>query len=410
MLGYYRQAMNKENLGVGCFEPTKKAEKYVLQALRSGRLTYGPFIQRFERRFAKAHDSKYAVMVNSGTSALRIAFACLKEVEKWKDGDEVLIPAITFVATVNTAISNGLKPIFVDVDPKTYNIDPAKIEEKITSRTKAIVPVHMMGQPCDMAPIMRIAKKHKLKVIEDSCETMFTNYRDKVVGSFGDISCFSTYVAHLIITGVGGLAVTSNPKYAEVLRSLANHGRDNIYISIDDDKNTKGKLFKQIIERRFRFVRPGYSFRVTEFEGAIGCAALDEAPKMMKIRKRNGEYLTKKLKHLEQYLQLPWHPPHSGHAFMMYPIVVKEGSGINKQELVNYIEGKGIETRDLMPLINQPYLRKMYDIEEDDYPVAKWINSNGFYIGSHQKMGPQELDYIADTFTTYVKKAVAKRK
>lgn len=401
--------MNTSNLGVGCFVPTKKAEKYILKVLRSGRLTYGPFIQRFERRFATAHSSKYAVMVNSGTSALRIAFACLKEVEKWNDGDEVLIPSITFVATVNTVISNGLKPVFVDVDPITYNIDPSKIEAKITSRTKAIIPVHMMGLPCDMAPIMRIAKKHRLKVVEDSCETMFTKYRGKVVGSFGDISCFSTYVAHLIITGVGGLAVTSNKKYAEVLRSLANHGRDNIYISIDDDKDTKGKLFKQIIARRFRFIRPGYSFRVTEFEGALGCAALDDAPKMMKIRKRNGAYLTKRLQSLQKYIQLPSFPAHSGHAFMMYPIVVHKDSGIDKQDLVNHLEAKGIETRDLMPLINQPYLKKMFDIKESDYPVAEWINKNGFYIGSHQKMGTRELDYIADTFITYIKKASTKK-
>ncbi len=400
--------MKKENLGVGCFEPTAQAEANVLKVLRSGRLTYGPFIQSFERRFAKAHDSKFAVMVNSGTSALRIAFACLKEVEKWKDGDEVLIPSITFVATVNTVISNGLKPVFVDVDPLSYNIDPKEIEKKITTRTRAIVPVHMMGLPCDMLPIMRIARKYKLKVVEDSCETMFTNYRGKVVGSFGDISCFSTYVAHLIITGVGGLAVTSNPKYAEVLRSLANHGRDNIYISIDDDKNTKGKFFKQIIARRFRFIRPGYSFRVTELEGAVGCAALDDAPKMMKVRKRNGAYLTKRLQPLERYIQLPSFPAHSGHAFMMYPIVVREGSGIDKQDLVNYLEAKGIETRDLMPLINQPYLKKMYGLKESDYPVAKWINKNGFYIGSHQKMGPEEIDYIANTFEAYIKKNAPK--
>ena len=403
-LSYYPQAMIKENLGVGCFEPTKKAEQYVLKVLRSGRLTYGPFIQRFEREFAKAHDSKYAVMVNSGTSALRIAFACLKEVEGWKDGDEVLVPTITFVATVNTIISNGLKPVFVDVDPRTYNIDPDKIEEKITKRTRAIVPVHMMGQPCDMTPIMKLAKKYKLKVVEDSCETMFTKDRGQVVGSFGDISCFSTYIAHLIIAGVGGLAVTSNPKYAEVLRSLANHGRDNIYISIDDDDNKKGKLFKQIIARRFRFVRPGYSFRVTEFEGALGCAALETAPGMMKVRKRNGEYLTEHLRHLETYMQLPWFPAHSNHAFMMYPIVVKKGSGVDKQDLVNYLEEKGIETRDLMPLINQPYLKKMYKLKERDYPVAEWINGNGFYIGCHQKIGVPELTYIVRTFSEYFKK------
>ncbi|MEK7133846.1 MAG: DegT/DnrJ/EryC1/StrS family aminotransferase [Patescibacteria group bacterium] len=393
--------MNKENLGVGCFVPSLRAEKYILQVLRSGRLSYGPFIQRFEREFAKAHDVKYAVMVNSGTSALRIAFACLKEVERWKDGDEVIVPAITFVATVNTVISNGLKPVFVDVDPRTYNIDPAEIEKKVTRRTRAIVPVHLMGQSSEMEPIMKIANKHNLKVVEDSCETMFTNYKGRSVGSFGDISCFSTYVAHLIVTGVGGLALTSNPKYAEVLRSLANHGRDNIYISIDDAKGKKGELFKQIIARRFRFIRPGYSFRVTEFEGALGCAEMEIAPKMMKHRRKNGAYLLNKLAPFAKYLQLPWHPPYSGHAFMMFPLVVKRGSGVNKQELVNYLEKHGVETRSLMPLINQPYLKKMYKIRQKQYPVADWINKNGFYIGCHQKMGKKELDYIARTFTRF---------
>ncbi len=393
--------MKKENLGVGCFVPSKTAERNILKVLRSGRLTYGPFIQQFERRFARAHGSKYAVMVNSGTSALHIAFACLKETEKWKDGDEVIVPTITFVATVNTIISNGLKPVFVDVDARTYNIDPKLIAEKITKRTRAIVPVHLMGQPCDMSPIMKLARKHKLKIVEDSCETMFTSDRGKVVGSFGDIACFSTYVAHLIITGVGGLALTSNSKYAEVLRSLANHGRDNIYISIDDDDDKKGALFKQIIARRFRFVRLGYSFRVTEFEGAVGCAELDTAPQMLRIRKRNGAYLTERLQSLASYLQLPWYPEHSGHAFMMYPIVINKGIGVRKADLVNYLEERGIETRNLMPLINQPYLKTMYKIKESEYPVTKWINSNGFYIGCHQKMGLSELDYIAKTFAGF---------
>jgi dTDP-4-amino-4,6-dideoxygalactose transaminase len=124
----------------------------------------------------------------------------------------------------------------------------------------------------------------------------------------------------------------------------------------------------------------------------------------MKVRKRNGEYLTEHLRHLEAYIQLPWFPAHSNHAFMMYPIVVKKGSGIDKQDLVNYLEEKGIETRDLMPLINQPYLKKMYKLKESDYPVAEWINGNGFYIGCHQKIGLPELAYIVRTFSEYFKK------
>ena len=171
---------------------------------------------------------------------MQIAIAALKEANHWEDGDEIIVPALTFIATSNTIIQNNLKPVFVDVENGSFNIDPKKIEDKVTNKTRAILPVHLLGLPADMTPIMQIAKRHGFKVIEDSCETMFARYKGKSVGSFGDIGCFSTYVAHYIVTGVGGLNVTNNPKLATIMRSLANHGRDSIYITIDDD-NTKSK-------------------------------------------------------------------------------------------------------------------------------------------------------------------------
>ena len=155
-------------IGVGTLEITDEEKSAVMEVLDSNRLSYGPKSREFEEKFAKLHDNKFAVLVNSGTSALRIAIACLKEVENWKDGDEVIVPAITFVATANVVIDHGLVPVFVDCDPKTYNIDPSKIEEKITDRTRAIMPVHLFGQIADMDPIMEIAKRHNLKAIEDS--------------------------------------------------------------------------------------------------------------------------------------------------------------------------------------------------------------------------------------------------
>lgn len=390
--------MNKQNLGVGCVELNSAAKRNVAQVLRSERLSYGPFLKKFEKEFCSGHQVKFGIAVNSGTSALRIAVACLKETEKWKEGDEIIVPAVTFVATSNVVMDHGLKPVFVDVDNRTYNIDPSKIEERINKRTRAIMVVHLFGQPAEMSVIMALARKHKLKIIEDSCETMFTKYKGRSVGSFGDIACFSTYVAHLIVTGVGGIATTNNRRYAEILRSLANHGRDNIYINIDDDKNQKERVFKELISRRFKFVRPGYSFRLTEFEGAVGCAQLEIADKILLRRQRNAAYLTQELKNLEKYLQLPWHPPHAGHAFMMYPIVLKKGVGVKKDDLINYLEYNGIETRDMLPLINQPFMKKMFKIKEKDYPVASWINHYGFYIGCHQKMRKPELDYIIKLF------------
>ena len=393
--------VKKENLGVGCFEVPKNAQKYLLDVLKTERISYGPYLKRFEKEFAAAHGAKFAVVVNSGTSALRIAIACLKEVGKWNDGDEVIIPAVTFVSDVNILIQNNLKPVFVDVDPVTYNIAAEKIEAKITKKTRAIIPSHLFGQPAAMDVIMKVAKRHKLKVIEDSCETMFASYKGKVVGSMGDIACFSTYVAHLIVTGVGGLALTNNPTYAKVLRSVANHGRDGIYISIDDDAGKKGKALAEVVARRFSFVRPGYSFRLTEFEGALGCAQLEVADISFKKRRDNALYLLKKLEPLSQYIQLPTQVEGADHVYMMFPLVLKQDVKFKKVALVNFLETEGIETRDMLPLIKQPMIKKMFGIEKGQYPVADWVNENGFYIGCHPKMGKAELDYIVDTLTAF---------
>ncbi len=395
--------VNKKNLGLGCLTLNAQVRRNINEVLRTGRLSYGPFSKEFERRFSRSHQTKGGVMVNSGTSALQIAVACLAETGKWKPGDEVIVPAVTFVASSNVVLQQGFKPVFVDVDPRTYNIDPSKIRAKINRRTRAIMVVHLFGQPTDMDPVMRLARKHNLRVIEDSCETMFTSYRGRSVGSIGDIGCFSTYMAHLIVTGVGGIAVTNNSRYETILRSLANHGRDGIYTSLDDAKGKTWKQTKQVIARRFRFVRNGYSYRVTELESAVGCAQLDMAPWIFSQRKKNASYLLKHLKPLESVLQLPWHPKGVGHAFMMFPLVIKPGSGVRKQALINELERHGIETRDMLPLVNQPFYKKDHHVRENDYPVAKWINNNGFYIGCHQAMRKPELDYIIKILTRSIR-------
>jgi perosamine synthetase len=388
-------------LGVGTFQLTEEAEANVLTALRSGRLSYGPFSRKFEREFAALHDSSHAVLVNSGTSALSIAVACLKETEEWKDGDEILVPALTFVATANVVLDHNLVPVFVDCDSKTYNIDPEKLEEKITSKTKGIMVVHLFGLIADVDPIMAIAKKHHLRIIEDSCETMGVSYNGKMTGSFGDISCFSTYVAHLIVTGVGGLAVTSDAKYAEILRSLANHGRDSIYMNIDDDKDIDGSGFQEVIRRRFHFVRRGYSFRATELEAALGVAQLHALPSILSARQKNATLLLELLRPYEKWLQLPsFDSKKQRHAFMMFPIVIHKESPFTKEELVYHLEKWNVETRDMLPLINQPVYDFMH-VRAEDYPVATWVNTHGFYVGCHQGLSVDNLRYMADVFAAF---------
>jgi len=386
-------------IGVGGFEVSDLARQYVNQVLDSGRLSYGKFSREFEEQFASRHEVKYAVCCNSGTSAIHVALACLKEVENWRDGDEVIVPAVTFVATSNMVILNGLKPVFVDIDPRTYNIDPQKIEERISDRTRAIIPVHLFGQPCAMDVIMEIASRRGLKVIEDSAETMFARYKGKPVGSWGDIACFSTYVAHLLITGVGGLAVTSNPEYAVILKSLVNHGRDSIYFNIDDKGETAAERMK-IAEGRFRFVRFGHSFRLTEFETALGLAQLAEADEQIRDRKEKARILIEGLEKHSAYLQLPYWPEEADHVFMMFPIVIRDEQ-IKKLDLISHLENRGVETRDMLPLLNQPiYIEKFGNLEAQ-YPVAQWVNNSGFYIGCHPQMALEDLQYIIEQFDLF---------
>jgi dTDP-4-amino-4,6-dideoxygalactose transaminase len=388
-------------LGVGTLTLSRREKELVAEVLESNRLSYGPKSRAFERDFAKAHGSIFGIFVNSGTSALSIAVACLKEIHGWNDGDEVLVPALTFVATANVVLDHGLRPVFVDCDPRTYNIDPQKIEAAITARTRMILPVHLFGLIADMDPIMEIAKDRKLQVLEDSCETMGVTYKGHTAGSFGAISCFSTYVAHLIVTGVGGLAVTSDAHYAEVLRSIANHGRDAIYVSIDDDKDIDGAAFQEVIRRRFRFVRRGYSFRATELEAAIGIGQLERLPEVIAARQKNAAVFTHLLQPFTEWLQLPWFDASiQEHAFMMYPIVIKESAPFSKEELVMHLERWNVETRDMLPLINQPVYASMGIIQKA-FPVADWVNRCGLYIGCHQGMTESDLAYIADVFREF---------
>ncbi|MBI4437184.1 MAG: DegT/DnrJ/EryC1/StrS family aminotransferase [Candidatus Omnitrophica bacterium] len=390
----------KKQIGVGGIHLGGKERRYLNEVIKSNRLSYGPFSQKLEKHFAELHDCRYAVFCNSGTSALHISLAALKEKYRWSDGDEVIVPAVTFVATSNIVLHNHMRPVFVDVDPKTYTINPALIEKKLSSRTRAIIPVHLLGLPCDMASLLSICQKYNLRMIEDSCETMFATYKGKKVGSFGEIGCFSTYIAHYIVTGVGGLATTNDPALAILLKSLMNHGRDAIYLNIDDDQNVEKEKLFEIVSKRFSFVYLGHSFRATELEAAIGLAQLETKDEIIRKRKKNASFFIQGLKDLEDKIQLPFIPPDRDHMFMLFPIVLRNES---KKELVNFLEANDIETRDLLPLTNQPIYRRLFGDIEKEYPVAKWLNENGFYIGCHQYLQKKELVYMVETLHRYFK-------
>ena len=385
-------------IGVGTLRVSQRAKELVLQTLNENRLSYGPLQQRFEQEFAHLHECRFGVMSNSGTSALHIALAALKQIHGWNDGDEVIVPAVTFVATVNVVLHNNLTPVFADVDPVYYGIDPAEVRRKITPRTRALLPAHLFGQPCDMDSLQAIARAHDLRIVEDSCETMFANHGTHRVGSLGDIGCFSTYVAHLLVTGVGGIGTTNNPEYAVLMRSLMNHGRDSIYLSIDDDDGRSPEELRLIVARRFSFVNLGHSFRVTEMEAALGLAGLETWQPMIAQRRSNAAFLTRHLEPFLDRMQLPQVRPGCQHSFMMYPIVLRDQP---KYDVVNFLEEHGVETRDMLPLTNQPVYQRLLHVREEDFPEARRVNEGGFYIGCHQDLTSVELEYMVELFERF---------
>lgn len=365
------------------WKASRYQRKLIKQVLKSGRLTYGGKTRELEEKFAKLHQRCFALFTSSGTAALKIALHALKDRHGWKDGDEVIIPSVTFVATMNAVIMNNLKPVIIDVNKDDVNMNPNLIEDAITKKTRAIIPVHLLGQPADMAPIISIARRYGLKVVEDSCETMFVKRSGFVVGSQGDVACFSSYLAHLMVTGIGGFIVTNDEELATVMRSMMFHGRDESYLNIDDN-NKSGKAFMDMVHKRFYFPRFGYSDRMTEMEAALGLGDLRNWQEMIEARQDNARYLMKGLAGLP--VDFPILNTNQ-HAFMFFPMYAE-----NRDGLIEHLEKNGIHTRTMMPLTTQP-LVKSY-VKDKRLPVADYINKNGILLGCHQYLKTDDLDYI----------------
>lgn len=395
----------RDKIGVGYASVTEIEKRYVLEALDHQRLSQGKFVAAFEKKFAAMHGHKYGIMCNSGTGALHLALETLREVDGWTDETEILVPAITFIATSNAVMHAGMKPVFVDVDPVTYNMNPDEIERHITDKTKCIMPVHCFGMPCNMGKIVSIAGKYGLRIVEDCAEAHFAKVDGRTVGSFSDIMACSTYVAHTITTGVGGMMCTSNQQLMEIMRSLLAHGRAcTCERCIASDGNTVcPKRMQTEIDRRFMFVRLGYSYRVGELEGALGLGQLERADEILGARRKNAQTLIDGLSCYEDRLQLPRHPQNVEHTYMMFPILPRRNSGIRREDFVRYLERNNIETRPMLSLLNQPVYKEIFGDIEKEYPVAEYINHNGFYIGCHHGLTKSDLQYTVEVIGDYLK-------
>ena len=370
----------------------KEIDAAILDVVESGRYIGGPEVELFEKELARYAGVAHAVGMASGTDALLAGLMALGVGE----GDEVITSPFTFIATAEVICFLKAKPVFVDIDAHTYNINPDLLKKKIGKKTKCIIPVHLFGMPCDMAGVVEVACNHNLKIIEDSCECMFVKHQGRMTGSWSHIGCFSMYVAHLLTAGVGGISITNDPLYAVKMRSLVNHGRDGIYISIDDDDGLNNAELREVVERRFHFEAIGHSYRITELEAALALAQLDDWEDMIKARQDNADLLSLYLSGLQDKIQLPAHRPDTGHAMMMFPIVVR---GESKWGLCQHLEKNGVETREMLRLTDQPAYEGLWNPKH--YPVAEWLNECGFYCGIHQALDATDMSYIAKTIGAY---------
>jgi len=383
-----------DHAGIGTFETTPLIDKLIADVLRSGRISYGPMSREFEERFAAEHNCEYAILSNSGTSSLQVALQAMRDHLHWSPGDNVIVPATTFVATPNIVVHNNMRPRFVDVRKDDYGMDPALIEAAIDSRTRAIIPVHLFGQPCDMDPIREIAAAHQLRIIEDSCETMFAKYKGEMVGSMGDVGAFSLYMAHILVAGVGGVGTTNDPELAARMRSLVNHG-----LSLRNLNAGKNFAPQFMLGRNFEFEGHGHSFRITELEAALALGQMDDPYyNILAPRRRNARHLSTGIKNAntftdtgDEWLTTSTPIADRTHAWMMFPVMVTDAAPFKKMDITTYLNEQGIETRDMLPILGQPAYSYL---DPSDFPVSADIIEKGFYIGCHQGLTPDHVSYM----------------
>jgi dTDP-4-amino-4,6-dideoxygalactose transaminase len=340
----------------------EEEERAVLDVLRSGRLAQGPKVAEFEKNFAEFIGVKHAIATTSGTTALELAIA----VFDFPKDSEIITTSFTFVATANTIVLNGCKPVFVDIDEKTFNLDPNLIEAKITKKTVAIMPIHLYGQCCDMDKINEIAKKHNLKVIEDACQSHGAEYNNKKSGSLGDLACFSFYATKNMMTGEGGMITTNSDELAEKIRLLRNHGQIERY---------KIKLI-------------GVNARMTELQAAIGVEQLKKLPKMNEKRQEIAKQYDERLKN---NFEIPYVASENKHVYHQYTIKTQ-----NRDDLIEKLKQNEIGYGIYYPIpihLQEPYIKK-FNYGEGDCPVSEKLAKQVLSLPIHPKISLEDVEKV----------------
>jgi len=343
-----------------------KELEYVKDCIKSNWISSaGKYVARFEEMFAQFCGTSYALATSNGTTALHLALVSLG-IGK---GDEVIIPDLTFVASANAITYCGATPVLVDVDPITWTIDPSKIEQKISKKTKAIVAVHLYGHPCDMDGIMKIARKYRLKVIEDAAEAHGAEYKGKRVGSIGDIGTFSFYGNKIITTGEGGMVTTNKKHLYEKMKLLRDHAMSE--------------------KRRYWHTMVGYNYRMTNIQAAIGVAQMEQIDKFIRIKRRNAKLYNAILKNVKG-LTLPVEAKDCKHVYWMYSILIEKEFGISRDKVIARLKEEGIDTR---PFFYPMHTLPMYR-DDGPFPVSDTLSRKGLNLPSATTLGKAEIERI----------------
>lgn len=354
----------------------QKELEYVTDCLKTNWISSkGKYIEEFEERFANYCGCKYGIATTNGTTALHLALASLGI----GPGDEVIVPTFTMISTVFAVVYTGAKPVLVDAEPETWNIDTTRIEEKITDDTRAILPVHIYGHPCDMDPIMEIAQRHNLWVIEDAAEAHGAEYKGRKAGSIGHVNCFSFYANKIITTGEGGMVITSDKGVAEKAKALK------------DLAHSK--------QKRFLHTDLGFNYRMTNIQAAIGLAQFERIGELVE-RRRVHAYLYNSLLKDIKGIKLPTEKEWAKNVYWMYCILIGNEFGMDRDEVMARLAGAGIETRTMfIPMNQQLVFHRMGLFNRESYPVAEELSRKGLYLPSSSGLKEEQINYVCNVLS-----------
>ena len=350
------------------------------EPLFSGWVTQGPKVKEFEKLFAERHKVKHALAVSNCTTALHLALLAAGV----KEGNEVLVPAFTWVATANAVLYCNAKPVFVDVDPLTFNIDPSKIKEKLTAKTKAIIPVHLFGLTADMDAIKKAAPG--LKIVEDGACAAGSAYKGVPAGGLGDLGCFSFHPRKSITTGEGGMITTNDDELAHKVDVMRNHGA-----SVSEEQRHKGP--KPYILPDFEVM--GFNYRMTDLQGAVGIVQIKKLDQYINERQNWSDYYNKALKNIA-WIKRPEYSPYYKHGWQSYVLMIDESkSPMKRNDMMEYLQQKGISTRPGTHAVHMlSFYANKYGIKPYDFPGAELANNCTMAIPLHNKMVKEDYDYI----------------